>query len=137
MRTSLTYPASWARVEWNCWTGPFSGLLLTTARPTPTCGRALPPREKLGRDGVAVWLGNVPLLAGVTSGKLIRDPSPITGLWPSEKRATCANGPRRRFGARLQDGNLNVLMGAVVCGPDYGQGERALQQMLNSADFTK
>lgn len=136
-QASLTYPASWKRVVWDCWTLAFGDyLLLTTARPTPTCGGALPPREKLGRDGVAVWLGTVPPLAGSTSRKLIRDPRPTTGLWTSEIRATCTSGPRRRFGARLQDGNLNVLLGAVVCGPDYGRGERALQRMVSTADFT-
>ncbi len=136
-QASLTYPASWKRVVWNCWMGLNSGLLLTTARPTPTCGRALPPRIKLGRDGVAVWMELTPPLPGSTSRELIRDPGPTAGLWPSEKRATCTSGPRRRFGARLQVGNLNVLMGAVVCGPDYGRGERALQRMVSTAGFTK
>src|SRR5580765_390324 len=137
-QASLTYPTSWKRVVWDCWTlAPGDYLLLTTARPTPTCGRALPPREKLGRDGVAVWLGTVPPLPGSTSRELIRDPRPTTGLWTSEIRATCTSGPRRRFGARLQDGNLNVLLGAVVCGPDYGRGERALQRMVSTADFTR
>lgn len=136
-QVSLTYPRSWKRVAWNCWIGPFTGLLLTTARPAPTCGGALPPRETLGRDGVAVWLGTVPPLAGSTSRRLIRDPSPTTGLWPSETRATCASGPRRRFGARVQVGKLDVLMGAVVCGPDYGQGERALQRLVRTVGSTE
>jgi hypothetical protein len=78
-----------------------------------------------------------PLPAENTSGKLIRNPSPTTGLWPSENRATCASGPRRRFGARLQDGNFDVLVGAVVCGPHYAQGEHALQRMVRNADFNK
>jgi hypothetical protein len=33
--------------------------------------------------------------------------------------------------------SVGVLMGAVVCGPNYGKGERALQRMLSSAHFTK
>lgn len=137
-QASLTYPASWKRVVWDCWSNaPGRYLLLTTARPTPTCGRALPPREKLGRDGVAVWLQTLPALPGITSQKLIRDPRPATGAWTSEKRATCTSGPGRNFGARVKDGNLYVLLGAVVCGPGYGQGERALQRMVSSARFTK
>src|SRR5689334_17133013 len=55
---SLSYPAAWKRVTWNCWTGPGSYVLLTTARPTPTCGSSLPPPERLGRDGVAIWFGS-------------------------------------------------------------------------------
>jgi hypothetical protein len=136
-RTTFAYPPSWKRVDWSCWIGPFEGLLLTTAQPTPTCGSALPPRETLGRDGVAVWLGTAPADPKSTSSKLIRDPSRTAGLWPSETRATCSRGPRRRFGARLQDGNSDVLLGAVVCGPDYGRGERALQRLVSTASLAK
>lgn len=132
-QAALTYPASWKRVAWNCWTGPTNLLLLTTARPTPTCGSTLPPPEKLGRDGVAAWLETVPPLAGSMSRTLIRDPSAMTGLWPSEKRATCASGAGRRFGARVHVGRLDLLLGAVVCGPDYAQGKRALQRMVSTA----
>jgi hypothetical protein len=137
-QASLTYPASWKRVVWNCWaTAPGSYLLLTTASPTPTCGRALPPREKLGRDGVAVWLQTLPALPGIKTQTLIRDPRPATGAWAGAKRATCTSGAGHNFGARVKDGNLYVLLGAVVCGPDYGQSERALQRMVSSASITK
>ena len=106
---------------WDCWSNaPGRDLLLTTARPTPTCGRALPPREKLGRDGVAVWL-QTSRASWHHKPELIRDPRPATGAWTSEKRATCTSGPGRNFGARVQDGNLYVLLGAVVCGPGYGR----------------
>src|SRR2546421_581532 len=59
-RISLRYPAAWKREYWGCWIGPSMPplLLLTTARPTPTCEQShrFPPQERLGRDGVAVWV---------------------------------------------------------------------------------
>lgn len=138
-RATLTYPAAWKSVAWNCWTGPGEILLLTTARPTPTCGSSLPPREELRRDGVAVWLVSSFPLAGAASGILIRDPTPTTGVWSTQaaKRATCITGagPRRRFGARLQEGRVAFVLGGVVCGPNYSSGEQALQRMLSSVRF--
>jgi hypothetical protein len=138
-QASLTYPASWKRIVWDCWHLALGNYtLLTTARPTPKCGPALPPPEKLGRDGVAVWLATLPALFRNPSQQLTRDPRPRKGLWSIQAtgRVTCASGRRRRFGARLQEGSLTVLLGAVVCGPHYGQGERALQRMVSSARVT-
>jgi hypothetical protein len=135
---SMLYPAAWKQVKWTCWIGVGNYLLFTTARPTPTCGGTLPPPEQLGRDGVAAWFGTAGPLRRSVSRQLVANPNPI-GLYAGTKRVTCAAGagPRRRLGARLQGGSFDVVVGAVVCGPDYGKGEGALERMLASARFRK
>lgn len=136
---SMLYPAAWKQVNWNCWRiGVGSYLLFTTARPTPTCGGTLPPPEQLGRDGVAVWFGTAGPLRRNVSRQLVANPKPI-GVYAGTKRVTCAAGagPRRRLGARLQGGSFDVVVGAVVCGPDYERDQGALERMLASARFRK
>ena len=134
---SLSYPVAWKRVEWNCWDGPGSYLLLTTARPTPSCGSTLPPREQLGRNGVAVWFGSAAPLR-TNSMEWHVNPAPI-GLWAGTERVTCASGAgtRRRIGARLQHGPYAVIVGAVVCGPHQGKSEDVLQRVLGNSYFTR
>jgi hypothetical protein len=140
-RATLTYPAAWKTVAWNCWLGVGQELLLTTARPTPTCGASLPPKEKLGRDGVAVWLASSFPSARPVSGTLLRNMTPASGVWSTEaaERVSCGAGAgsQRRFGAHVQQGKVAFALGAVVCGPDYRQGERALQRMISSTTFMR
>jgi hypothetical protein len=135
---SLSYPAAWRRVEWGCWTGFGSYLLLTTARPTPTCGRTLPPPEQLGRDGVAVWFGSAAPLRGNPTMAWQMNPA-LIGLWAGTERVTCARGAgtRRRIGASLQHGSYALVVGAVVCGPHQGRSEALLQRVLGNAFFTR
>lgn len=134
---SISYPAAWRRVEWNCWNGPGSYLLLTTARPTPRCGSTLPPPERLGRDGVAVWFGST---APLRTNSIVWEvnPPPI-GLWAGTKRVTCARGAGQpwRLGSHLQHGSYAVAVGAVVCGPHQGHSEEVLQRVLGNSYFTR
>lgn len=133
---SLSYPAAWKPVEWGCWIGPMELLLLTTVRPTPTCGGSMPPRDQLGRDGVDVWFDFLPAFKGESAWALRRNPTPV-GIWAGTERATCAKGAgtRRRFGARLIHGSTSVLVGAAICGPHYAKTETALRAMLSNASF--
>jgi len=137
---SLSYPAAWKRVEWNCWSGLSNYLLLTTARPTPTCGAALPPPERLERDGVAVWFGTAAPLRGRVNPSIVwrLNPAPI-GLWAGTDRVTCAPGAGApwRLGTRLQHGLYAVIGAAVICGPHYGRNKATLQRVLGSSFFTR
>ena len=156
-RISLRYPAAWKREYWGCWIGPSMPplLLLTTARPTPTCEQShrFPPRELLGRDGVAVWVEdpapptNVEKVSHPNTridGQPARiTPPPLHGLGGSEF-VTCKGGaaPGRLLGARIQDPGYSgeglllrggiLLVGAVVCGPDYARGDTAVLKVLTS-----
>lgn len=134
---SISYPAAWKRVDWNCWIGTGSYLLLTTARPTPKCGSTLPPSEQLGRDGVAVWFGTAAPLSTNSMGWHL-NPAPI-GLWAGTERVTCAKGAGtpRRIGAHLQHGSFAVVVSAVVCGPHQGRNEDLLQRVLGNSFFTR
>jgi hypothetical protein len=133
---SVSYPAAWKPVQFNCWIGPTSILLLTTVRPTPTCGGStMPPYDKLGRDGVDIWFDFLPTFKGDNAWPLRRNPAPV-GTWAGTERATCARGPRRRFGARLILGPHAVAVAAVICGPHYRKNEAALQTMLGNASLT-
>ena len=157
-RVSLLYPVAWKRVNWSCWTGltpPF--LLLTTARPTPTCeSGSFPPQERLGRDGVAVWFEYPapPLNVKTVSSPNARiggQPAriahpPLHGLGGSQW-VTCTGGaaPGRPLGARIQDPGFSgdgmllprsiLFVGAVVCGPHYAKGDAAVRRMLASIRF--
>jgi hypothetical protein len=135
---SLSYPAAWKRVEWSCWNGPGQYLLLTTARPTPTCGRTLPPPEQLGRDGVAVWFGSAAPLRTNSAMEWHKNPTPI-GLWAGTERVTCGRrgGTPQRIGARLQHGSYAVVVGAVVCGPHEAKSEDLLQRVLGNVFFKR
>ena len=132
---SITYPAAWKRVSWNCWNAIGSYLLLTTARPTPRCGSTLPPREQLGRNGVAVWFGTAAPLRTIAIVWKV-NPPPI-GLWAGTKRVTCARGAPRRIGLHLQHRSYAVSGGAVLCGPHQGHSEDVLQRVLGSSFFTR
>lgn len=134
---SISYPAAWKRVNWNCWNAVGSFLLVTTARPTPRCGSTLPPREQLGRNGVAVWFGSAaPLRTNAIVWKV--NPPPV-GLWAGTKRVTCARGAGKpwRLGSHLQHGSDAVAVGAVVCGPHQGHSEDVLQRVLGNSFFTR
>ena len=154
---SFSAPAGWTRVEWSCWLGPFPRMVLfTTARPTPTCGDGtFPPRERLGRDGVAVWLVlpapplNVRTVTRPNArigGQPARIASPPAGGLGGSQWVTCAAGPRRLLGARIEDPGYSdsrivvrrgvLSVAAVVCGPDYAKGETAVRQMLANLRFT-
>lgn len=135
---SLSYPAAWQHVEWNCWIGPGNYLLLTTARPTPTCGSTLPPPEQLGRDGVAVWFGSAAPLRTNSAMAWHKNPA-LIGLWAGTERVTCARGAGapQRIGARLQHGSYALVVGAVVCGPHQVKSENLLQRVLGNAFFTR
>jgi hypothetical protein len=135
---SLVYPAAWTQVNWNCWNGPPGLWLFTTARPTPTCGNQLPPPERLGRNGVAIWFA----VAAPLSGHLVSNPNEY-GLAnatkaPGTERVTCTSGSGRArpLGARLErTGSFDLIVSAVICGPDYGKSRAAIQRMLAGARF--
>jgi hypothetical protein len=134
---SVSYPAAWKPVKWDCWIGPIDMLLLTTVRPTPTCGGStMPPSTQIGRDGVDVWFAFLPAFKGETAWALRRNPTPV-GIWAGTERATCAKGAgtRRRFGARLVHGSVAVLVAAGICGPHYAKNVAALRAMLSNASF--
>lgn len=156
-RISLRYPMRWKLAYWGCWIGASMPplMLLTTARPTPTCERShrFPPQERLGRDGVAVWVEDP---APPINVEMVRNPNtrldgqparitapPLHGLGGSQL-VTCSGGaaPGRLLGARIQDPGYSgdglllrggiLLVGAVVCGPHYAKGDAAVYRLLTS-----
>jgi hypothetical protein len=138
---SVSYPSAWKRVRWDCWTYAIpSYLLLTTARPTPTCGAQLPPRERLERDGVTVWFATAAPLRGRVNPSILWRPNPAPiGLWAGTERVTCAPGAGApwRLGTRLQHGPYAVIGAAVICGPHYGRSKATLQRVLGNSFFTR
>lgn len=123
-RFSVRYPADWKRVDQVCSHFSASLLLLTTATPPPSCAARFPERQRLGRDGVAVWFGNYdPYHSSV----------PLTEM-PGyrDTQVTCVGsaGPGRAFHASIRPPGLSV--GAFICGPDYKAGEAAVRKVLAS-----
>jgi hypothetical protein len=127
----LRYPAAWKRVFWGCWDGPGSMILLTTAKPTPTCGPTFPPLEHLGTNGVAVWFRLLPPLQNFAHTRALRVQRSLVG----RSRVICTGraAPGRPLAAQIDEpGDPALLVGAVVCGPNYSTSEAALHRLLAS-----
>lgn len=154
---SFDYPSAWGRQDW-CWLGTavFPLTLLTTAHPVPACkqntqygeGTALPPPQRLGRNGVSTWW-----FASGRRGPTVLKPNARLGGQParitvrreptrrtSSSYVNCTTGTTQRFlTARIQDKSSSVReiqVGAVICGPQFAAGEAAVRRMLASLRFT-
>lgn len=155
-QVEFSYPSSWRRADW-CWLGTtyFPLTLLTTANPVPTCqantifgfGTPLPPPQKLGSNGVAVWwvAANRSALGGQTpNASLGGRPARVTTRSESTRRTahssvSCPGTAQRSVTALIAGtapGAPRLRVGAVVCGPDFASGLADVRRMLDSVRFT-
>jgi hypothetical protein len=104
--------------------------LLTTAKPTPTCGATFPPVEHLGPNGIAVWFTLVPPFQKFARTTKLHLERGLVG----RSRVICTGtaAPGRPLAAQIYepDGPQTALVGAVLCGPHYATSEAALRRLL-------
>jgi hypothetical protein len=153
---SFRYPSDWQRRNW-CWLGTheFPVTLLTTVHPPP-CNPGnvfgfetpLPPPLRLGKDDVAAWWLTTDRqhLARIRPNTRIDgEPAQISVRQEPARKphsdVNCAGaGPTRRsVNAQIQARSSSIgriLVGAVICGPDYAAGEAKVREMLSSLRFT-
>lgn len=153
------YPAAWRREDW-CWV-PANGAtpmtLLSTAPHPPRCypypyplggGTGLPPRQQLGPDGVTVWwlvFNHGGLSGAEPNARLAGKPARITvrqvpaGSSRFQVRCVGSGATERTLRARIEGPSSRigqVLVGAVICGPDFAAGQAAVERVLESLRFT-
>jgi hypothetical protein len=157
-RLAFRYPADWKKKDW-CWVSQSEfPLALLTTRHRPRCSQGnlfgfqtpLPPPLRLGRNDIVSWWATFPKqkLEGAPNTRVAGEPARIVVREEPTKRTpgstvNCGGGSgtkQRRLTAQVRgpgSGVGRVLVGAVICGPNFAAGEAKVRQMVNSLEFTR
>lgn len=157
---SFRYPATWKRVSW-CWTGTVVSpiAVLTTARQIKPCrpgngfvpGTSFPPPQLLGADELTLsWLYTARLHPTFpeTNATVGGRPASLQLGWTQvpHRRVITSGAICGKAGTRertlvaeiphvlTHDGLVKAS--ALICGPDFAAGEKAVRRVLGSVRFT-
>lgn len=152
---SVRYPGAWTRKAW-CWTGvnvmPIA--VLTTAPRAPRCrspktgvGASFPPRQRLPRSGVSVFLATTAIFPDTKPGWNTRiDGQPADVSRPSYGKGhgptvSCPAGVRGEYrSASIRwpgAASTALAVAGFICGPRLAAGETAFRRVLHSVRFKR